>query len=119
MALRAGLGWIGKCALLINKQFGAAFRLTTVLADLDIELSENINKSICGTCDKCVKICPANALSGAEWEMGMDREEYFDVLACFDMTQNFMKDRNISHHICGMCIAACPWTQKYIKNAGN
>jgi epoxyqueuosine reductase QueG len=35
MATLSGLGWIGKCALLITKEFGAAIRLTTVLTDID------------------------------------------------------------------------------------
>ena len=36
-AMRAGLGWIGKSALLITEEYGAAVRLATVLTDARFE----------------------------------------------------------------------------------
>src|SRR4030042_6596016 len=38
VATRAGLGWIGKCALLITKQFGSAVRMGSVLTDADLSV---------------------------------------------------------------------------------
>jgi len=35
IATRAGLGWIGKTALLITPQFGSAIRLNSVLTDME------------------------------------------------------------------------------------
>ncbi len=37
VATRAGLGWIGKSALLITKEYGPAVRLGSVLTDADLE----------------------------------------------------------------------------------
>ena len=35
---RSGLGWIGRCALLISPKYGAALRLSTILTDMPIKV---------------------------------------------------------------------------------
>jgi epoxyqueuosine reductase QueG len=50
VATRAGLGWIGDCALLVTTTFGAAVRLTSVLTDAPLVCAEPIDESRCGTC---------------------------------------------------------------------
>jgi epoxyqueuosine reductase QueG len=35
-ATRARLGWIGKCALLVTREYGSAVRITTVLTDVSM-----------------------------------------------------------------------------------
>jgi epoxyqueuosine reductase QueG len=118
VATRAGLGWIGKCALLVTKDFGSAVRLTTVLTDAPIAGGEAIDSSACGECTDCVNICPSHAISGNVWQAGTPRESLYDAFACRETARNFQKTRNgIHHNICGMCIVACPWTQKYLKKA--
>ena len=78
-AVLSGLGWIGKCALLITKQFGSAVRLTTVFTDLPIgEESRQIKqavpeKSLCGSCKECIIACPGGALSGKSYVQGDSR----------------------------------------------
>lgn len=48
IATRAGLGWIGKSALLITEQYGSAVRLATVLTDAEFEAAKPSNISHCG-----------------------------------------------------------------------
>ncbi|MDD2647454.1 MAG: hypothetical protein PHI27_02985 [Eubacteriales bacterium] len=47
-ATRAGLGWIGRSALLVTKEFGGAVRLTSVLTDAPLEAAEPITEALCG-----------------------------------------------------------------------
>jgi epoxyqueuosine reductase len=115
VATKAGLGWIGKCALLITKEFGSAIRLTTVLTNAELPTANPISESACGECVKCVTFCPANAPTGKNWQAGMEREDLFDAAACYRQTKKWMRERNLDRHICGICIAVCPWTEKYIK----
>lgn len=63
-ATRAGLGWIGKCALLITKNFGSAIRITTVLTDANLPSGNPTENHLCGKCTLCVESCPGRALSG-------------------------------------------------------
>jgi epoxyqueuosine reductase len=39
VATKAGLGWIGKCALLITEEYGPAIRITSVLTDADLDMA--------------------------------------------------------------------------------
>lgn len=118
VATRAGLGWIGKCALLINKRFGSAIRLTTVLTDAPIVTGQAVNTSLCGNCTHCVDICPGHAPTGRDWQAGLPRESLVDAYACRETAREFeLKTEGIYDNICGLCIVACPWTKKYLARA--
>jgi epoxyqueuosine reductase len=118
VATRAGLGWIGKNALLVTKKYGPAIRLVTVLTDAPVQPGKPINESQCKKCTHCVDACPAHALTGANWTAGIPREILYDAFTCREMTRNLTR-RLIGEpvSICGLCITACPWTQKYLKKA--
>jgi epoxyqueuosine reductase len=117
VATRAGLGWIGKNNLLITRLYGPAVRLVTVLTDAPVTTGQPIDKSLCGHCRHCVDACPAHALTGVNWEAGMPREKLFDAFTCRGMARN-LTQRLIGEavSICGLCITACPWTQRYLKH---
>ncbi len=119
VATRAGLGWIGKCALLITPEYGSAGRLTSVLTDAVLPLANPKDNSDCGDCHACVDICPGKAVTGREWEAGISRDLLYDPFKCRDVAQGWERKREgVRDNICGMCIAACPWTQKYLDKAG-
>jgi epoxyqueuosine reductase QueG len=114
IATRAGLGWIGKCALLVTKEFGSAIRFGSILTNAPLPAAEAVNTSLCGDCDACVKACPGSAPSGVLWQAGMSRDAFFDVHACYQTTTHWRVSRHLTRLICGMCIVACPWTQRYL-----
>ena len=115
VATRAGLGWIGKCALLVTWTYGSAVRITSVLTDASLITDDAINTSQCGYCHACVDICPGQAPSGIEWQINLHRDGFFDAFACRNAARELaVKKIKRRETICGMCIAACPWTQKYI-----
>jgi epoxyqueuosine reductase QueG len=115
VATRAGLGWVGKCALLITRRFGSAVRLTTVLTDAPLTPGRPVNESSCARCTRCVDACPGQAVTGKNWQPGMPRESLFNAFACRE-TAFSLSEKGFGIHIsiCGRCIVACPWTQKYI-----
>lgn len=106
-AVLAGLGWIGKNGLFIHREYGPAVRLGTVLTDLELKSENDIMESQCGECSKCVKSCPAYALTGSQWRIGMDRSAIVDARACSTyMNSNFKHIGRGS--VCGICINVCP-----------
>lgn len=115
VATRAGLGWIGKSALLITKAYGPALRLATVLTDARLEVGQPVDDSLCGDCTKCVDRCPAKAIVGDNWRKGTERQSIYDAHACCAMAKSLAGRKDIPVTICGICIHACPWTQKYIS----
>lgn len=115
VATLSGVGWIGKCALLVTREYGSAIRLTTVMTDMPLEAGTPVNESACPRgCNVCKDICPGKAIQGPNWRRGMERAEYYDVFAC----EGGAKDRAeaLLHlpkrsAICGLCIAVCPFTR--------
>lgn len=61
-AKAAGLGWIGKNSLLLNKSMGSFFFLGEVITDLELEPDEPYKRNYCGKCTKCIDICPTRAI---------------------------------------------------------
>lgn len=117
-ATRAGLGWIGKCALLVTPEYGSAVRFATLLTNAELPVGVPIRESRCGDCHKCVRACPGEAPSGTNWNDAMHREDFFDAFACLKSILGRAADLGT---VCGMCIPVCPWTERYLHaelNAG-
>ena len=115
IATRAGLGWIGKSALLITEEYGPAVRLGSVLTNAELETGEPVDTSRCGECCRCLDRCPAGAIVGSNWSVDVPRESIYNAYACRDMASKLSGKQGIVSTICGICINACPWTQKYIS----
>jgi epoxyqueuosine reductase len=98
VARLAGLGWIGRNNLLVNKKLGSRFRIATILTDLPLSADTPVSDS-CGACRCCISVCPAGAIK--------EKPEDFDHQACFDKLKEFQKLRYTEQYICGVCIRAC------------
>lgn len=114
----AGLGWIGKCALIVNRKYGSAIRINKVLTDAPLPCAIPELEAKCGKCMECVDVCPGKALTGKNWSMDSPQEDYYDVYACNKAaSERCEKTTGLKDAYCGLCISACPWTIKYLKKA--
>ncbi len=116
VATLAGIGWIGKCALLVNEKFGSAVRYNTVLTDAPLFFAKPVELSGCGECFKCVQACPAGAPSGKLWEKEKPREDFFDAFKCMEYAAKVSRNIGVKKTLCGICIRACPYTIEYINS---
>ena len=113
IATRAGIGWIGKCALLVTKERGSMLRLSSILTDAPLETAQPINEPFCGNCNACTDACPGQAVSGRLWEKGMDREMFFDAEKCsITAKERSMRGFGGEKSICGKCIEVCPYSRR-------
>jgi epoxyqueuosine reductase QueG len=103
VALRAGLGFIGKNNLLVTNQYGCALMLGKVLTTAPFAtVSTPIKEPECGDCDICVDVCTTKALLGKTWSVTTAREEIITRKLCT---------------LCLQCMARCPYTEEYAKQA--
>ena len=117
VATRAGIGWIGKSALLVTEKYGSAIRLSSILTDAPLCTAEPVTESRCGDCMVCANACPAGAVSGKLWKAGQYRDEFFDPVKChIKARERAMLGFGGEITICGKCIEICPHTQQYLSN---
>jgi epoxyqueuosine reductase QueG len=102
----AGLGWIGKSCLLVTPELGPRVRWTTVLTDAPLQPTGEPSTERCGSCLKCVDICPVEAFSGRAFAPGEPREVRFDASAC-DLHIDRI-ERETGFKVCGLCVYVCP-----------
>ena len=118
VARLAGLGWIGKSCLLVTPQYGPAVRISTLLTDAPLPCTEPIVESRCGACTQCTNACPGHAIKGVLWQEGSSRSDRLDLEACVAHMRQASPGLE-EDLICGACIAACPYAQRYIRSAAH
>jgi len=113
VATRAGIGWIGKCALLVTERYGSMIRLSSILTDAPLKADKPVNRSKCGGCMICTDACPAGAVSGKGWEPGIYRDDFFDPIKCRKTARERAEQGfGGGSTICGKCIEVCPYTRR-------
>lgn len=109
-AEKAGLGWIGKHTQLINPTLGSYTFIGVLMFNLEPEYDKQITPH-CGTCTKCVDICPTKALT----------PRTIDARKCisYQTIENKHKipidlQKQLSGNIigCDICADVCPWNKK-------
>lgn len=110
VASRAGLGWIGKSALLVTPEFGPRLRLTSVLTDAPLKAGKPVVESSCGSCQECVEACPVEAIRGETWSRKSERADLLDVDRCA-MKIDAGKTE-VGAPVCGVCVQVCPKGKK-------
>lgn len=116
VAVYAGIGWIGKSALLVTPEYGSAVRLTSVLTDAPLEVNGVVEDSRCNNCNICKEACPAGAITGNVWNREKERDYIFDAIKCRKTAREIARQAiNKEITLCGKCIEVCPFTQRYLK----
>ncbi|MDD2703026.1 MAG: hypothetical protein PHC33_03365 [Candidatus Omnitrophica bacterium] len=98
IAFLAGLGWIGRNNLLVNKKLGSQFRLSTILTDMPLKTDKPVDEN-CGGCALCAAVCPAQAIHKDPAQ--------FDHIKCFEKLKEFQKQHLVEQYICGVCVNVC------------
>jgi epoxyqueuosine reductase QueG len=106
LALRAGLGELGKHGSLICREYGSNFRLVAVLTDLPLAPDAPVDagvEDLCAVCRRCVEDCPPRAIFEEKQLVRGERKWYVDFDRCVPY---FVKTYG-----CAICIEVCPWSE--------
>lgn len=108
IAVKAGLGVIGKNSFLMNKRFGTASFIGYLLTDIDIQnYDEPLQEDLCGACNLCVRACPNEAiLPQKQIEMGRCIS-YLTQSKVIDANQKAIMNKSL--YGCDICQLACPY----------
>ena len=111
-AWRSGLGWIGKNTQLIIPGAGSRFFLGELFLPFAAETYDRPVESQCGTCDRCLRVCPTQALSR---ELGLDARKCLSYLSIEYRGETLPEGtgRKLGHMFygCDRCTDCCPWNR--------
>lgn len=110
-AQKSGLGWIGKNALLINREKGSFFFLAELILDLDL-IPDVATKNYCGTCTKCIDACPTDAIVNPYVVDGSKCISYLTIELKDHIFPNEFKGKMDNWIFgCDVCQDVCPWNR--------
>jgi epoxyqueuosine reductase len=105
-AFAAGLGWIGKNTLLLNRQFGSFLFLGEILTDAQLIFDAPV-ENLCRTCKLCLEACPTGALEKAGLLIATQCISYLTL----EHRSPLPEDISLNGYLagCDLCQAACPY----------
>jgi epoxyqueuosine reductase len=110
-SMQAGVGWIGKHANLITKEYGSWVFLGEILINLELDY-DGPAVDHCGNCTICLDACPTAAIT---------EPRVIDSSKCISYATIELRDdelpENISSNLhgwvygCDICQDVCPWNR--------
>lgn len=110
IAVKAGLGWIGKHSNLINSKAGSWFFLGEIYTDLPLRIDSPVKQS-CGRCSACISVCPTQAIV-APFQVDARRcISYLTIEYDGVIPEAFRSAIGNRIYGCDDCQIVCPWNK--------
>ena len=112
LAVRAGLGWIGKNTMMIHPRHGSWFLLGELYLSVPLPADPPVPDR-CGTCTRCLTACPTQALT--PYRMDANKcISYLTLETRGDIPEEFHAPmRDAGYMIgCDICQSVCPFNRR-------
>ena len=117
LASMGGLGWRGKHTLLLSRDAGSMFFLGELFVSLDLARDEPTSAH-CGTCEKCIEVCPTQAIV-APYQLDARRcVSYLTIEHHGPIPEELRPLMGNRIYGCDDCQLVCPWN-KYARAAND
>lgn len=114
VAVRAGVGWIGKNTCVINQGLGSWLLLGVIVTSVPMAAAAGLNEAAdrCGNCTRCIDACPTDALV-APREMDASRCIAYLTIEKKGIIPHELREP-IGRQIfgCDICQDVCPWNRR-------
>ena len=109
LAVRAGLGWIGKSSMFIAPRYGSALFLCEILISLAFPPDTPGTRDGCGSCRRCVDACPNRCIDPETRTIRADRcAAYLTIEHKGEFSEEQASLIGNRLFGCDECLRACP-----------
>ena len=110
LARKAGLGWRGKHTLLLSRDAGSMFFLGEIYTNLPLPVDAAVTEH-CGTCQKCIDICPTQAIIGPYQLDARRCISYLTIEHKGAIPEHLRPLMGNRIYGCDDCQLVCPWNK--------